>query len=151
MSKIFGWIGDLFTKIWNLFKKVLPYIMLALAAYFTFGGSFVLFGMELTGYAAAIAAMGLSFLVAPEETIDVMTDVAKAIGTAAGAVVAASVGGLSSGLFGDESSWLLIAAIAAGAFFLLSRKGNDDDDGQSDYPRTSKIDTVGTNIGELKK
>lgn len=127
MDKIFGWIGDLFTKIWKLFKKILPYIMIALAVYFTFGGSLVLLGMTLEGYAAAIAAMGLSFLVAPEETVDVTTDVAEAVGTAAGAVVAAGVGGLASGLFGGESSWLLIAAIAVGAYFLLSGKERDTD------------------------
>lgn len=129
MDKIFNWIGDLFSKIWKLFKKILPYIMIALAVFFTFGGSFLLLGMELTGYAAAIAAMGISFLVAPEETVDVASGVAEAVGTAAGAVVAAGVGGLASGLFNGESSWLLIAAIAAGAFFLLSRNKEDYDSG----------------------
>lgn len=163
MDKIFGWIGDLFTKIWKLFKKILPYIMIALAVFFTFGGSFILLGMVLEGYAAAIAAMGLSFLVAPEETVDVATDVAEAVGEAAGAVVAAGVGGLASGLFGGESSWLLIAAIAVGAYFLLSRK--DDDAEEIGSPRdvsnrdslsdddvvVGSSDAVVTDIGGLER
>lgn len=127
MDKIFDWIGDLFTKIWKIFKKVLPYIMIALAVFFTFGGSIVLMGMVLEGYAAAIAAMGISFLVAPEETIDVTSDVAKSVGTAAGAVVAAGVGGVASGLFAGDNSWLLIAAVAAGAYFLFSGRKEDNE------------------------
>lgn len=122
MEKIFNWIGDLFSKIWGLLKKILPYVMIALAVFFTFGGSLTLFGMVLEGYAAAIAAMGLSFLVAPDETIDVLTDVASDVSTAAGAVVSGVVGGVASGLFGDNNSWLLVAAIAVGAYLLLSRK-----------------------------
>lgn len=122
MNKIFNWIGDLFSKIWKLFKKILPYIMIALAVFFTFGGSLTLFGMVLEGYAAAVAAMGLSFLVAPEETIDVASDVAGDIGTAAGAIVSAAVGGVASGLSGDNGSWLLIAVVAVGAYLFLSRK-----------------------------
>lgn len=139
MDKIFNWIGDLFTKIWKLFKKILPYIMIALAVFFTFGGSIILMGMVIEGYAAAIVAMGISFLVAPEETIDVTSDVAKAVGTAAGAVVAAGVGGLASGVFGGENSWLVIAAIAVGAYFLLS--GNRENDGTRDIEQsTNKYD-----------
>lgn len=130
MDKIFGWIGDLFTKIWKIFKKVLPYIMIALAVFFTFGGSIILMGMVLEGYAAVIAAMGLSFLVAPEETTDVVTGVTESVSNAAGAIVAAGVGGLASGLFGGESSWLLIAAVAAGAYFLLSGREKDEEYGK---------------------
>lgn len=129
MDKIFGWIGDLFTKIWRLFKKILPYIMIALAVYFTFGGSFVLLGMELKGYAAVVAAMGLSFLVAPEETVDTVSGVAGSIGTAAGAIVAAGVGGVASGLFGGENSWLVFAAVAVGAYLLLSGGRKSDEPG----------------------
>lgn len=125
MDKIFSWIGDLFSKIWGLFKKILPYIMIALAVFFTFGGSLTLFGMVLEGYAAAIAAMGLSFLVAPDATIDVVSGVAKDIGTAAGAIVSGAAGGIASGLFGDDGSWLLVAAFAVGAYLLLSRKEDD--------------------------
>lgn len=125
MDKIFSWIGDLFSKIWGLLKKILPYIMIALAVFFTFGGSLVLFGMVLEGYAAAIAAMGLSFLVAPDETIDTVTDVATDIGKAVGAVVSGAAGGVASGLFGDDGSWLLIAAIAIGAYLLLSGRERD--------------------------
>lgn len=162
MDKIFGWIGDLFTKIWKLFKKILPYIMIALAVFFTFGGSLVLLGMVLEGYAAAIAAMGLSFLVAPEETVDVTTDVAEAVGKAAGSVVAAGVGGLASGLFSGESSWLLFAAIAVGAYFLLSRKDEDSVDelregrqGRGDLPDgdmvVGSIDTTEDDIGVMNR
>lgn len=126
MEKIFDWIGDLFTKIWRLFKKVLPYIMIALAVFFTFGGSLVLLGMTLTGYAAAIAVMGISFLVAPEETVDVITDVADDVGTAAGAIVSAGVGGLASGLFGGENGWLLALLIAGGIYLLIRGESGSD-------------------------
>lgn len=122
MDKIFGWIGDLFTKIWRLFKKILPYIMIALAVFFTFGGSLTLLGMVLEGYAAAVACIGISFLVAPEESVDVVTDVSAAIGTAAGAIVSGVAGGLAAGLFGNGGSWVLIGAIAVGAYFLLNKK-----------------------------
>lgn len=127
MDKIFDWIGDLFTKIWKVFKRILPYIMIALAAYFTFGGSFVLLGMELKGYAAVIAAMGLSFIVAPDETIDIVTDVAKSVGEAAGAVIGAVAGGAATGLFGEDGSWIMIAALAIGAYFLLTSEGGKDE------------------------
>lgn len=134
MDKIFGWIGDLFTKIWRLFKKILPYIMIALAVFFTFGGSLPLLGMVLEGYAAAVACIGISFLVAPEESIDVATNVSTAIGTAASAVVSGVAGGLAAGLFGGEGSWVLIAAIAVGAYFLLS----GEKDSRDNYPVTDK-------------
>lgn len=127
MSKIFDWIGDLFTKIWKIFKQILPYIMIALAVYFTFGGSLKLLGMVLEGYEAAIACMGISFLVAPEETIDTVTDVAEAIGTAAGAVVSGVAGGVAAGLFGGDNTWMLIAAIAVGTYFLISGDANAND------------------------
>lgn len=126
MDKIFDWIGDLFSKIWGLLKKILPYVMIALAVFFTFGGSLTLFGMVLEGYAAAIAAMGISLLVAPDETIDVVTDVANDVGKAAGAIVSGVAGGVASGLFGDNGSWLLIAAVAVGAYLLFSGKESDN-------------------------
>lgn len=125
MDKIFGWIGDLFTKIWRLFKKVLPYVMIALAAFFTFGGSIPLLGMVLEGYAAAVAAMGLSFLVAPDETIDMVTSVASDVGKAAGAVVSAVVGGAASGLSGGDNSLLLLVALGVGTWWLLSSKPSE--------------------------
>lgn len=129
MSKIFSWIGDLFTKIWKLIKRVLPYIMIALAAYFTFGGSYILLGMTLEGYAAAVACIGVSFLAAPEETTDVVGGLAEDIGGAAGTIVAGGVGGLLSGLTSD-SSFLWIVAIAVGAYFLLKRKDESQEIGQ---------------------
>lgn len=119
MDKIFGWIGDLFTKLWSLVKKILPYVMLALAIYFTFGGSLVLLGMTLSGYGAAIAAVGISFLVAPEETVDVATGVAEDVGTAAGSIIGAAAGGLSSSLFGGNGV-LVAIAVAVGVWWLLS-------------------------------
>lgn len=129
MNKIFSWIGELFTEIWKLFKKILPYIMIALAVFFTFGGSLTLFGMVLEGYAAAIAAMGLSFLVAPDETIDTVTGVADSIGEAAGAVIGGVTGGLVSGLSGGENGVWIAIAIAVGAWFLLNgRKDSVDVD-----------------------
>lgn len=146
MDKIFSWIGDLFTKIWKIFKKVLPYIMIALAVFFTFGGSIVLMGMVLEGYAAAIAAMGLSFLVAPEETTDVVTGVTESVSNAAGAIVAAGVGGLASGLFGGESSWLLIAAVAVGAYFLFSKGGEDEEEYNKSSPRDKRRDDGSDNV-----
>lgn len=146
MDKIFDWIGDLFTKIWKIFKKVLPYIMIALAVFFTFGGSFILMGMVLEGYAAAIAAMGISFLVAPEETTDVVTGVTESVGNAAGAIVAAGVGGLASGLVSGEGSWLLIAAIAVGAYFLFSGKEEDDTEYDTSSLEDKRRDKESSNV-----
>lgn len=127
MDKIFDWIGDLFSKIWKLFKTILPYIMIALATFFTFGGSLVLFGMVLEGYAAAVAAMGLSFLVAPDETIDTVSGVAESVGKAAGAVVSGVAGGLASGLSDGEWGWLGLVAIGVGAWWLFSKDKEDTD------------------------
>lgn len=137
MDKIFSWIGDLFSRIWKLFKKILPYIMIALAVFFTFGGSLVLFGMVLEGYAAAVAAMGLSFLVAPDETIDTVSGVAESVGEAAGAVVSGVAGGLASGLFGGEWGWLGLVAIGVGAWWLFGK----DDKSTDRLASTSKVET----------
>lgn len=157
MEKLFDWIGDLFTKIWKLFKKILPYIMIALAVFFTFGGSLVLFGMVLEGYAAAIAAMGLSFLVAPEETIDTISGVAEGVGEAAGAIVSGTAGGLVSGLFGGEWGWLGLVAIGVGAWWLFGsgeRKDNDDErpdsvNGVTDKPSDVVIAKPNDDLGMI--
>lgn len=157
MEKLFDWIGDLFTKIWKLFKKILPYIMIALAVFFTFGGSLVLFGMVLEGYAAAVAAMGLSFLVAPEETIDTVSGVAEGVGEAAGAIVSGAAGGLASGLFSGELGWLGLVAIGVGAWWLFgSDKQEDDDekrpgrvDGAANKPNDVTIAKPGDDLGMI--
>lgn len=150
MEKIFDWIGDLFTKIWRLFKKILPYIMIALAVFFTFGGSLVLLGMTLTGYAAAVAAMGISFIVAPDETVDVVTDVAEDVGTAAGAIVSTGIGGLASGLFGGENGWLWALLIAGGVYLLI--RGNNDDSRSSGKEDGDAVngEADGVSIGTLQ-
>lgn len=95
LSGIFDFISQLFNSIMAMIKRILPYIMLAAAIYFGFGGVWAptIFGSTLTisGAMGAALALGVSFLVAPDETVEVVTRVATAVGEAAAAVVEAAV------------------------------------------------------------
>lgn len=95
LSGIFDFISQLFNSIMAMIKKILPYVMIAAAIYFGFGGVWAptIFGSTLTisGATGAAMAMGLSFLLAPDETVETVSRVATAVGEAAAAVVEAAV------------------------------------------------------------
>lgn len=94
LHDIFDFIGNLFNKILETIKRVLPYILLAAAVYWGFGGTAFLstiFGPTMTGGAAAAIAVGASFLLAPEETVALIDRTAQAVGQAATAIVEAAV------------------------------------------------------------
>lgn len=95
LSGIFDFVAQLFNSIIEMIRKILPYVMIAAAIYFGFGGVWAptIFGstLTITGATGAAMAMGLSFLLAPDETVETVTRVATAVGEAAAAVVEAAV------------------------------------------------------------
>lgn len=133
-DSLFGWLLDLLAKVWNLLKKVLPYVLLAAAAFVALGGaiplSLLITGLgTLEGAAAAIGLAGASFLFAPGESAEVISEAAGAVGDAASSVVAAGVDvadGLVSGLL-TSSSFLMIAGL--GLLFLFMKKEKKEETG----------------------
>lgn len=129
-SKIFSFIGDLFSKIFNAIKKILPYILLAVAAFYSMGGSFA-FLTELgigPGITTALYAAGTSFLFAPEETAAVVGTAVSALGNVASKVVTAATGVLGTGITALGSTLLLPIALGLGAYWLFTRKKDEDPD-----------------------
>lgn len=128
ISAIFDFIGKIFESILSVIKKLLPYILIAAAAFFTFGGSMVLWGMTLSGGSAAALALGASFLLAPDETVALVDRTAHAIGDASVAVIDAAVpvvSAIGTGLFSVLTSNPLFWG--AVAFFGYKYLTKDDD------------------------
>lgn len=129
LSTIFSWISDLFESIWGFIKRALPYVLTAIALYFSMGALAPTFmtGLGLTsavtgGWAAAALALGASFVLAPEETaalysgaVDSVGTVLSEVGQVAGDVISSTVGSFFSSGIG---LWLLLGA---GAYLLLSQ------------------------------
>lgn len=140
LSNIFSWISDLFESIWGFIKRALPYVLMAIATYFTLGALAPGFmaGLGLTsaaagGWAAAALALGASFVLAPEETaalysgaVDSVGNVLSKVGQVASDVVSDTVGSFFSSGIG---LWILLGA---GAYLLLS----------SDKKSTTTLDDV---------
>lgn len=119
ISSIFSWLGDLFGKIWNLFQKVLPYLLVALAIWFSLGLGIPALGIA-GGWEASLLALGASFVLAPDETADLLSSGVAAIGdvlTTAGTAVGEAIGATGSALV--SSSGLLWIALGVGAYLLL--------------------------------
>lgn len=130
------WLFDLLARLWKLIKKVLPYILLAMAIYLVAVGPivFAAVGLELTGTAAALGLAGASFLIAPGETAAAVSKAAEGIGDIAATVVTEAGGLLGtaiSSVFGGWS-WIWLLAAAFVVFFVFSRReqeqnGPDED------------------------
>lgn len=132
ISNLFSWISDLFESIWGFIKRALPYILMAIATYFSFGALAPVFMAGTlaaeVGWAGAALALGASYLLAPDETvsvvnggIDAVGDSLSELGQVAGSVASDTLGSFFSSGFG------LWAIIGVGAYLILTR-GNDDEE-----------------------
>lgn len=162
ISNIFSWISDLFESIWRFIKRALPYVLMAIAAYFSLGAlapSFMA-GLGLAsatagGWAAAALALGASFVLAPEETaalysgaIDAVGGVLSEAGQVVGDVVSDTVGSFFSSGIG---LWLLVGV---GAYFLLSSGKKKDvsvvNDGNSPAVLRTSAASRGPRLGSIE-
>lgn len=123
LNKLFGWIGKLFKKIWEAIKKILPYILLAIAIYLSLGGALTIpfTSTVLQGTFHAMMVAGASFLLAPEETAELVSNAAHAIGDAASVVVSETVGVVTTGVGALLTSPVGIAVMALGLWWLFGR------------------------------
>lgn len=145
---MFDWILDLFKKVWKFIKKalnkimevlkdVLPYLLIAGAVFLaTLSGTAILglpiflqglatFLVGVGPLAAAAIGAGVSFLLAPEETAGLLTNVAEAVGEVASAAVQMAGDVVSTGfasIFGEN--FLIYAALGLGAYLLLTKEEN---------------------------
>lgn len=129
IEDIFKGISDLITSILNVVKRILPYVLLAIAAWYTMGGSLA-FLTELGIEAGAMTGLymaGTSFLFAPDETaaivvdsVHALGDVASAVGTEAGNLL----NDVTSSLLSGPAGWLIIGV---GAYFLFSVLSKNSD------------------------
>lgn len=125
---IFNWLFDLLGRLWKLIKKILPYILLAMALYLAFVGPILFLGLQ--GVGAALGLAGASFLFAPGETAEVFSkavagvgDAAQAVVTEAGDLLGAAVDAVLSG------TGIITALVAAGVvWWLLSRRKKEKGD-----------------------
>lgn len=145
-TAIFAWVGELFTKLWSLMKKILPYVLLALAVWFSLGLGIPALGI-VGGWEAALLALGTSFVLAPDETSTLLSAGVAAMGdvlTTAGTAVGDALGATASSLF--TSSGLLWIALGVGAYFIWknSKDTSEDKDGSRLPPRAGTTTT--TNI-----
>lgn len=136
LSSIFNSVFKLFSKLWNFFKKWMPYILIAIAVCFIAFPAFAfvipafsVYGVGLatattvSGYLGAALALGGAFMLAPGETAAAFDSVAGGIADAASGVIDA--GGrvatdiLSTVVDVVTSSPLLWVAGGLMLFFLL--------------------------------
>lgn len=130
IEKIFSFIGDLLGKLFALLKKVLPVLLLCLAAYLSFGGmglaagtKFAMAtGLALSGTSGALLAAGASALFFPDETAAIVSHVAGVVGTAVGSVVSAGVGVVTTGISAFLSSPAGLLLLGVGAYMLFGRR-----------------------------
>lgn len=123
---LFGWIAKLLKKVLEILKKALPYILLAAAIWLSMGMGIplpMMLGGAIEGTVAnALLAVGASFLLAPEETAEVLGDAVGALGEAAqvvlDTVVDVGAGVLSSVL--DQPLVFLAGGLAL--WYFLSRR-----------------------------
>lgn len=163
LSNIFSWISDLFESIWGFIKRALPYVLMAIAVYFSMGAlapSFMA-GLGLAsatagGWAAAALALGASFVLAPEETaalysggVDAVGDVLSEVGQVVGNVASDT---LESFFSSGVGPWLLVGV---GAYFLLSSGKKKDvpaanDENSPAVSRTSAV-SRGSRSGSIEE
>lgn len=139
MSFLSG-IVNFFKKLWSMIKKILVYVLIAIAVFIvlwavfaTGGAALPLLGFALTttqAIVASLACLAGAFLIDSDTAKEVTGAMADAVGdaTKAAAVVAGSaVSGAISGVL-SSSPWLWVA-LGVGLFFLF--KGEDDEQGSS--------------------
>lgn len=136
LNKIWGWLSSLIKKIWAVIKKVLPYILLALAVYFMvmpLGTTISMAWAGIPGLAsistqtAMLLAAGAALIFAPEETVELVGKVADTIGDAAGAVIEAGIDVAGDVLGSLFSSPIVLIGLAVGAYLLFGRDRKEDE------------------------
>lgn len=133
LEQIFKALSSLFEAILNVVKRVLPYILLAAAAYLALctGGislAWLVPGTVIpSGWASAAVLAGASFILAPNETaaivnsgVDAIGSVATNLATEAGQMLAS----VSEGVLGLPL-WALVVG-GVGLFLLFRNKGEKD-------------------------
>lgn len=134
---MFDWIGDLFSRLWKAFKRILPYILIACAIWLSFGLAIPLFaGLVIEGTVMnALLFLGASFLFVPDETvmalqpaIEAIGDIAQSAATEAGEVAGSLVDSLSNAL-GLPSIALIVGAGVLIYFLMKTRSNTPDPDG----------------------
>lgn len=129
---MFDWIGDLFTKIWQAVKRILPFILIACAIWLSMGLAIPLFaGLVIEGTVMnALLVLGASFLLVPEETVLALQPAVEAIGNVA-QQAAEEVGQVAGGLLNSVSdalgipTFLIVGGLAVVAYLLLKSKKED--------------------------
>lgn len=126
---------------WDVIKKILPILLLVLALAFATGIlSFTLFpaGTTLFGIAigpmvfggtsAALLAAGASFLLFPDDTAELVSEVSEAVGDAASSVLDTVIDVASGAVtsFLSSPGGLIIAGVAFWYFFLREKKDGDE-------------------------
>lgn len=126
-NTLFGWIGKLLKKIWNAIKKILPFILLAVAIWLALGLPFAIeaLGISIAGTQAnALLLAGASFLFAPQETGDVIGKALDSVGDTAGDVISTVTDVVSDGATTILSSPIGLVGIGLLLYFLFFK---DDD------------------------
>lgn len=126
-SEVFSWLGDLFTKLFDMIKKILPYILVALAIWFSLGLGIPALGIA-GGWTSALLALGASFVLAPDETAAILSSAASAMGDVLSTVatkVGSAAGDLTSS-FASSSGIFTLALVGLGMYLLLSSDDKDE-------------------------
>jgi hypothetical protein len=159
---MFDWIKDLWDAIWDAIESVLsaiaealgpllPILIILVFVFAPYLGAW-LTGMGFTGVGGALTALGtmlggtswlalavgvgVSYMVAPEETAALVSDVAEFTGEVIADVTSAVATGLFSGLFDGGVPWLLLAGGGFAAWWFLIR-----DDGKEENSELSSVET----------
>lgn len=126
LSDIFAWFKRIFKEILDLIKKILPYILLGIAVWLALGMPFLIPSLGISiaagGFNALLVA-GVSFVLAPGETQELISEAAEALGNAATDVIQTVVDVADSALTSVLSSspaLLIVGGLLL--WFLLSRE-----------------------------
>lgn len=124
-------IVNFFKKLWDMIRKILVYILIAIAVFillwavFATGGALLpIIGVALTTtqcVVAALACLAGAFLIDSDTAKSVTGSIADAVGDAteaAAKVATSATGGVVSGVL--KSDLFLYAALGIGAYFLLT-------------------------------
>jgi len=129
LSGLFNWLKNVFKDLLRLIKRAIPIVLLGIAIYLSlgFGFSIPALGIAIApGAISALLVIGVSFLLAPGETVALVSNAAEAIGEAVAEVIETVVEVAASATESVLSASPLVwAGIALVAYFLIA--GSDDD------------------------
>lgn len=160
MSLLSG-IVNFFKKLWDMIKKILVYILIAIAVFillwaiFATGGALLpIIGVALTTtqcVVAALACLAGAFLIDSDTAKSVTDSIAGAVGDATEAVAdvaTSAAGGAVSGILGSDL--FLYAALGIGAYFLLTAGSKEQSpvvyNNPSSVPEKQERDTLSNDL-----